>query len=172
MRFDAVAAGAVLCLLLGACAGPAGKPEEASPPARSTPDDAALHAALAYYQALPKGGTAPPARPQTPLQQVELAMLLGGPSNTDLPRAMGLLDTVLRSELPQALSLQPLARLLHDQYAARQRAEAAGDRANTAARDAQRRADALQDKLDALAEIERSLPARPARLAPHKESSR
>ncbi|WP_374509095.1 hypothetical protein [Niveibacterium sp.] len=158
-----------MLVTLAACNTPPTRVEE---PLRA-PDDSALQAALAFYAASQKPGAAvAPARPQNPLQQMQLAMQLGGGSNPDYPRALAQLDAVMRSDAAQAQSLQPLARLLHDQYLARQRAEFAADRASASAREAQRRADALQDKIDALAEIERSLPNRPARPAPRKESTR
>jgi len=159
-----------LLAMLAACSTP--PPPRVEEPVRA-PDDSALHAALAFYSASQKPGAAvAPARPQNPLQQVQLAMQLGSGANPDFPRALVQLDAVLRSDAAQAQILQPLARLLHDQYLARQRAELAADRASASAREAQRRADALQDKIDALAEIERSLPNRPARPAPRKESTR
>ncbi len=158
-----------LLAMLGACST---QPTRVEEPVRA-PDDSALHAALAFYSASQKPGAAvAPVRPQNPLQQMQLAMQLGSGANPDFPRALAQLDAVLRSDAAQAQILQPLARLLHDQYLARQRAELAADRASASAREAQRRADALQDKIDALAEIERSLPNRPARPAPRKESTR
>lgn len=160
-----------LAAVLQGCAVQPAQPD--LPPRAQPVDDNPTRTALAFHAASQKpGGPQAPARPQTPLQQVQLALQLGGPNNADLPRAMALLESVLRSDAPQAQQLHPLARLLHEQYNARQRADAAAERASASARDAQRRADALQDKLDALAEIERSLPTRPARPGTRKETAR
>ncbi len=102
------------------------------------------------------------------LDELRLAMLLGH-ERSDLVRALGLLDGIARSDSPQALALQPLARLLSDQYAERLKLETQVDRLGANIRDAEKRAAAasaqareLQDKIDALAEIERNLPGRPA----------
>lgn len=168
--------GRVICCasLLAALQGCAVQPNQPDLPSRAlAADDNPTRTALAFHAASQKpGGPQAPARPQTPLQQMQLALQLGGPNNADLPRAIALLDSVLRSDAPQAQQLHPLARLLHEQYNARQRADAAAERASATARDAQRRADGLQDKLDALAEIERSLPTRPARPGTRKETAR
>ncbi|MCB1889553.1 MAG: hypothetical protein KDH20_18230 [Rhodocyclaceae bacterium] len=103
-----------------------------------------------------------------PLDELRLAMLLGQ-ERSDLVRALGLLDAIARSDNPQALALQPLARLLSDQYAERLKLETQSERLGVNIRDAEKRAAAataqareLQEKIDALAEIERNLPGRPA----------
>lgn len=102
------------------------------------------------------------------LESLRLAILLGH-EHSDLPRAIGLLDGIARAEDPQSVALQPLARLLSDQYAERLKLEAQVDRLGTSLRETERRAAvlqekaaALQEKIDALAEIERNLPGRPA----------
>lgn len=88
-------------------------------------------------------------------------MLLGqSRSAADIGRAANLLESVLRSADPAAADYHALARFLADHYGERQRLELQADRAAQLAKDSQRRAVELQDKLDALADIERSLPVR------------
>jgi hypothetical protein len=105
----------------------------------------------------------------SPLNQVLQAIALAQPQGGNLPRALALLDAVEASEQPEAVALRPLARLLADQYAERQRLEATAqrlthqlERTGQQLKESQRQAEQLQEKLDALAEIERSLAPRPA----------
>ncbi|MCP5295398.1 MAG: hypothetical protein H6950_11955 [Zoogloeaceae bacterium] len=74
---------------------------------------------------------------------------------------MGLLESVQRSVDADAIALQPLVRVLVDQYAERLKLGVQADKLGQIARESQRRAEQLQEKLDALAAIERSLPTRP-----------
>ena len=106
-----------------------------------------------------------------PLQALKLAMLLGH-ERADLARALGLLDGIARSDSSQALALQPLARLLSDQYAERLKLEVQIERLGTSIRASKRRAAELQSKIDALADIERSLPGRPAPALPDPGGAR
>lgn len=109
------------------------------------------------------------ALPTSPAVQVRLAMLLGMPrTTTDLPRALALLEAVQRSHDPEAASLHPLARLLAAQYQERGKLEAQSDRLGQQLKESQRRRDELQEKIEALTNIERSIPVRPntARPAP------
>jgi len=100
--------------------------------------------------------------PPTPSSQLRLAMLYGQTRATaDLPRAQALLDKLLRSSDPAAASLQPLARLLATQYQERRRLQAQNERLLLQVSESLRHSAELQDKLDALATIERSLPTRP-----------
>ncbi len=109
--------------------------------------------------------------PPTPSVQVRTAMLLGQPrATTDLARALGLLDSVLKSTAPEAVSLQPLARTLANQYQERLRLETQNEKltqqlreGREAQRESQRRNDELQKKLEALTDIEQSLSTRPPR---------
>ena len=99
--------------------------------------------------------------PPTPSAQIRLAMLFGQTRvGSDLPRALALLDKVLRSGEPAAASIHPLARLLANQYQERLRLQAHNERLLLQVTESQRRSGELQDKLDALANIERSLPSR------------
>jgi hypothetical protein len=76
-------------------------------------------------------------------------------------RALGLLDGVLKSREPAAASLHPLARALASQYQERLKLESQNDKLLQQLKDSQRRSSELQEKLDALTDIERSLPVRP-----------
>ena len=100
--------------------------------------------------------------PPTPSSQLRLAMLFGQTRGTaDLPRAQALLDKVLRANDPAAASMHPLARLLATQYHERLRLQAQNERLLLQVTESQRHNAELQDKLEALANIERSLPLRP-----------
>ena len=102
------------------------------------------------------------ALPSGPLVQIRLAMLFGHVRGaTDLPRAQNLLEDLLKSDSPGALRLHPLARLLLIQYQERQRQEMQNEKLNQQLRESRRRNEELQNKIDSLAEIEHSLPARP-----------
>ena len=101
--------------------------------------------------------------PPTPSAQIRLARLFGQVrGQTDLPRALALLDKVQKSSSPAAASMHPLARLLASQYQERLRLQSHNERLLLQVTESQRRSGELQDKLDALADIERSLPSRPA----------
>ena len=115
--------------------------------------------------------------PPTPSTQIRLAMLFGqARGQTDLPRALALLDKVQKSSAPAAASMHPLARLLASHYQERLRLQAHNERlqAHNERLQAQserlmlqlseslRHSGELQDKLDALADVERSLPVRPS----------
>lgn len=98
-----------------------------------------------------------------PGRQLQLAMALAltrVPS--DLQRAQALLQRVLDNSTDEARALHPLARLLAAQYAEQRRADEATERQAQQLRDAQRRIDQLNDRLEAVRAIERSLSTRPA----------
>jgi vacuolar-type H+-ATPase subunit I/STV1 len=98
-----------------------------------------------------------------PGRQLQLAMALAltrVPS--DLQRAQGLLQRVLDNGTDEARALHPLARLLAAQYAEQRRAEESAERQAQQLRDAQRRIEQLNDRLEAVRAIERSLSTRPA----------
>jgi hypothetical protein len=106
--------------------------------------------------------------PQTPSTQLRTSMLLSLTRvPADLVRAQSLLDGLLKSTDPAAVSLFPLARLLSSQYNERQKSmmqneklTAQGEQLGQQLKDSVRRSAELQEKLDALADIERSLPVR------------
>ncbi|WP_332675653.1 permease [Aromatoleum sp.] len=147
-----------------------------------------MTAALEYHRLL---ATAAPAElaseraalnnaPRTPLVLVRQAILLSHPERpTNLPRASALLGAVAMQRTPDAIALHPLVRLLSDQLAERQRLEATAERltlqlerAGQQLKDSQRAGEQLREKLDALTEIERTLPTRPgATSAPEPPTS-
>lgn len=94
------------------------------------------------------------------MSQMRLALLHAQPrAEADLARSMALLDRILANRSPDAAALKPLARILHVQLATRARLMAQNEALladNQAAREAVAK---LQQKLDALTAIERSLQA-------------
>jgi len=161
---------AALVLLLAGCAG---TPQGTRPSLRS--EETGLGPTLAYYQMLHRM-TGPAIQRErmvlaalapTPSSQVRMAMVLGHPrGQPELPRAQALLDGVLKANDPAAQELHPLARLLADQYGERLRMENQTERQGQQLRDSQRKVAELQDKLDGLADIERTLPHKPRPVRP------
>jgi hypothetical protein len=99
----------------------------------------------------------------SPLRDVQLAMALTLTKvPTDAQRAQGLLQRVLQQNNPESESLRPLVRLLIAQFAEQRRIEEQGERQAQQLRDAQRRIDQLNERLEAVRAIERSLPVQPA----------
>jgi hypothetical protein len=98
----------------------------------------------------------------TPPNQVRHAMWLASPRGSgDYARAIGLLEGVIKSNDSAAVPLHPLARLLVEQYNERLKLEGLLDRQGQQLKDSQRKTAELQEKLDSLAEIERSLSSKP-----------
>jgi alkylhydroperoxidase family enzyme len=98
-----------------------------------------------------------------PPRLMQLAIALGtarSPANS--ARAQALLQRVLAQNHPEAQALHPLARMLVAQHAESRRLDEQTERQAQQVRDAQRRIDQLNDRLEALRAIERSLPSRPA----------
>lgn len=172
-------------LILFGCVNRPGAPADdtlaAQVPAVIEPEDA-LRLALEYHALLATLDAAELEReraalniaPDKPLILVRQAMLLSHPRSVpNLPRAQALLDAVLAQSSADATALHPLARLLADELAERQRAAVAAERlalqlerTGQQLKESQRHSEALQAKLDALAEIERMLPVRPPAAAP------
>jgi hypothetical protein len=160
-----------LAALLGGCASEA--PVVAAPASVQgvpNPGDDGQASALAYYQSLQRMSAAQLGReramlaavPSSPGIQLRMAMLLGNPrGQPDLAKALSLLDAVLKSSDPVAVGLQPLARLLADNFGERQKLEVQLDKQGQQLKDSQRKAAELQEKIDSLADIERTLPQRP-----------
>lgn len=139
-------------------------------------DESAMLPLLGYFQLLLRLTPQELARertmlatiPQIPPTQLRTAMLLSlTRTPADLVRAQSLLDGLLKSTDPAAVSLFPLARLLSSQYNERQKSQmqnekltAQGEQLGQQLKDSVRRSAELQEKLDALADIERSLPVR------------
>ncbi|WP_225781047.1 hypothetical protein [Xenophilus sp. Marseille-Q4582] len=89
----------------------------------------------------------------------------------DLARALGLMQRVAADNSETGRALQPLARLLVARYQEQRRVEDERDRQGQQLKDAQRRIDQLNDRLEALRAIERSFgrpaPANGTPRAPH-----
>lgn len=101
--------------------------------------------------------------PVTPKSTLQLAIALGharGPG--DLQKAIGLLDSLSRSTEPEAAAWQPMARMTLARFTEMRRLEEQLDKQNQQLRESQRRIDQLNEKLEALKAIERSLAPRPA----------
>jgi hypothetical protein len=99
----------------------------------------------------------------SPLRQMQLALALGfvrTPANAT--RAQALLQRVLAQSQAQAQALHPLAKMLLAQQAETRRLEDQLERQNQQTREANRRIDQLNDRLEALRAVERSLVLRPA----------
>ena len=146
-------------------------PVAAAPAAPEPPQTAAAVLALDYADRL-RAMTVPNLAQEiarlnepnaAPVRQLQLSMALAltrVPS--DLQRAQGLLQRLLDNSADEARALHPLARLLAAQYGEQRRADEATERQAQQLRDAQRRIDQLNDRLEAVRAIERSLSARPA----------
>ena len=133
-------------------------------------DETSMLPLLGYQQLLMQQSPAELARerrvlaavPQTPRTQVRQAMLLGQMRGAnDLPGALGLLNKVLRSGDLGAVSLRPLTMLLASQYLERLRLQTQSDKLSAQLSETLQRSGELQQKLDALADVERALAARP-----------
>ncbi len=145
-------------------------PPPAPLPPPATAADLATREVLAFHERLRQLSPADVAREQarlgdpqaSPLAAVQLALVLAqARTPADTNRALALLDGVLRGSSPEAAALQPVARLLSARLGEQRRLEEAIDRQNQQARDTQRKLDQLNDKLEALKAIERSLVTRP-----------
>lgn len=164
----------VLVAQLSGCAGPSVQVKDTPPtPPMTAPisvDETAMLPLLGYAQLLYRMSAQELSRertllttiPKTPITQVRLAMLLAQPrGQVDLTRAQALLDDILKSSDPVAVSLHPLVQTLATQYGERLKLENQKDKLSQQLKETQARNAELQDKLDALANIERSLPVRP-----------
>lgn len=160
------------CAVVPSATAPAAEVEApAAPPTRLVRLEGQQGILLGYYQQVQRMSAGELARERshlatlvaTPAIQLRQAMALGqSRSVADLSRASALLESVLKRTDPGAAVLQPLARLLADQYSERLKLESQLDKLNQQLKESQRRGDELQDKLNALAAIERSLPPPPA----------
>lgn len=99
---------------------------------------------------------------------LELALALAQTRNPgDLTRAIGLVDPVARSAAPEFQPWQPVARLIAARLAEQRRLEEQLERQAQALRESQRNVQQLNEKLEALKAIERSLNNRaPAAVVP------
>jgi hypothetical protein len=99
----------------------------------------------------------------SPQRLMQLAIALGAartPANG--ARAQTLLQRLLAQNQTQAQALHPLARMLLAQQAETRRMEEQLERQNQQTKEAHRRIDQLNDRLEALRAVERSLLLRPA----------
>jgi hypothetical protein len=131
----------------------------------------ALDAAIAYAERVRSLAPADLAQevqrlgdtPYSPLRATQLALALGQSRTTaNTARAQALLQRVQADPSSEATGLQPLARLLAAQLAEQRRVDEQAERQTQQLRDAQRRIDQLNERLEAVRAIERSLPG-PAR---------
>jgi hypothetical protein len=103
---------------------------------------------------------------ESPMAQMQLAMALAQTRvPADLVRATALMQKVASGTTPEALQLQPLARLLAARYNEQRRVEDEREKQAQQLRDSQRRIDQLTDRIEALRAIERSF-SRPSHSAP------
>lgn len=101
--------------------------------------------------------------------QMQLALALAQTRNSaDLARATALMQRVAGSTQAEAQPLQPLARVLAARYLEQRRVEDDRDRQVQQLKEAQRRIDHLNDRIEALRAIERSFgrPSGAARQSP------
>jgi DNA anti-recombination protein RmuC len=108
--------------------------------------------------------------PGGPATTLETVLALGqNRSNGDLARALSLLDSLLRINTQEVTPWQAVARLLAIRFAEQRKLEEQVERLNTqlkdSQRDSQRKIDQLNEKLEALKAIERSLTVRPPAVA-------
>ena len=168
--------------LLAACATP--RPENAAPLAVDEPlllaapvkvNESAMLPLLGYLQLATQFSAADLARerrtlaaiPQTPSTQVRQAIVLAQSRlSGDLSRALALLDKVYKSNELAAASLRPLVLVHMNQYFERQRLLAQNERLQSQLTDSQKRSGELQQKLDALAEVETRLQLSPLPVVP------
>lgn len=168
-RLEALAGLLVLALVIAGCT----TPSPTRKPVRQ--EEMTPEMALVYNHGLAKMSGAELGRermvlvavPQTPYTQVRMAMLLGHPRvQQDLGKALALLDSVLKSNDPAAVPFHPLARVLADNYIERAKLESQFDKQGLLVKESQRKATELQEKLDSLADIERTLTQRPRATRP------
>ena len=174
-RTNALFPGIALVLFLGLSGCSSSPPtKESTLPEVVAPTPSAM-LPLAYYQMLSRMTQAELGRERMVLAalphgantQVRMAMLLGHPrAQQDLSRAIALLENALKSTDPTSIGLQGLARLMADNYIERQKIEAHLDRQGQQLKENQRKLVELQEKIDGLADIERTLPQRPRAVRP------
>jgi hypothetical protein len=94
----------------------------------------------------------------TPTAQMRAALLLAqGRNPADLARAQVLLQKLIANPSPDAQPLQSLARAVSGRLTEQRRIEDDRDKQVQALRDAQRRIDQLNERIEALRAIERSV---------------
>ena len=113
---------------------------------------------------VPRSGAGPaPGTEPSPKFQMQLALaLLQTREPVETARALGLLQRVAASTEPQASAYTALAHVLIDNLLTTRRLEDNLERTGQQLRDSLRRIDALNERLDAMRAIERSLNAPPS----------
>ena len=153
-----------------ASAAPSG-PAASAPIDPATPGDLVARRMLAYHEQLralsPGDLTQELARlsalPVAPDISLELALALMQTRNGgELNRAIGLVDPLTKGSSPEQRQWQPFARLLLARLLELRRLEDLLDKRNQELRDSQREVRQLNEKLEALKAIERSLAPRPS----------
>ena len=154
------AAAALGTLLLGACT----QLVPAPPAAEAAPEPVAAEPAPACPPAAP-----PVAMPANGCMEaggavlIEQALTLAQSRNpADLTRALALLEPLARNPSPEQQPWQPMARLLINRINDQRRLEEQLERQATQLRDSQKTVQQLNEKLEALKAIERSLTQRAA----------
>lgn len=101
-----------------------------------------------------------------PATVIELAMALSVQHNPgDATRAAALLEPLLKSGTPELQPWLPMARLISGRVNEQRRLEDLVERGNAQRREQQRSLQQLNEKLEALKAIERSMPTRPGAAA-------
>ena len=137
-----------------------------APPLPPPPEADELRAALAYATELrtrttPELTPIPEASSAAAVQAMRKALALSqGRSSAELQQAAAQLDIVNAATDPQAEQLKPLAGLLGARLAEQRRLQDSVDKLGQQLREAQRRNDQLNEKLEALKAIEQTLPAK------------
>jgi hypothetical protein len=108
---------------------------------------------------------------RTELNRVELSMILSLPGTgfRDEQAAMGLLQPFLKDKALEESPLRPLALLMYSHMAELRRADEALQQQGARAKEEQKRAETLQQKLDALLEMEKKLIEREQTIPPKKK---
>src|SRR5450830_635166 len=160
--------GLPLSLLLAACATPPSPAPTSSVQLVTTVGG--MDDLLAYHQSLrrlsqPELGRelqALNARQGGAMLAMQKALVLGlTHDSNDLARAQVQLGSVLNATDSDAVALKPLAQLLVSNYAEMRRLSDNAEKAGQQAKDTQRKLDQLNEKLEALKNIERTLPGQP-----------
>jgi len=159
----------LLSLLLAACAAPA--PEAPTSTVKLVTTVGGMDDLLAYHQSLRRLSPQELGRELQALNArhgggamlaMQKAMVLGLTHDAgDLTKAQAQLGSVVSATDSDAAALKPLAQLLVSNYAEMRRLNDNADKASQQARDNQRRLDQLSEKLEALKNIERTLPGQP-----------
>lgn len=104
---------------------------------------------------------------QVPERQLQLSLaLLQMNQPVETARALGLAQRVANSLSPESAALKPLARLLAQRLVEHRKIEETLDKQNAQLREQARRIEQLNDRLEAMRAIERSINARPPAAAP------